>query len=890
MVGVAPFVGREPERRAIDELLDRARSADGAVVVLTGAADIGKTRLAEQAATDAATSFDVARAACGPAGTMPPFWPWTQILGDLLRRDHDLRAHTEWPGATRLVGARPEPQPTGGVPDHERARAELYEDVVSVLAAARARRAQLLLMDDLQNADPSSWLLLAHLVPRLRSMAVVVLATWRTGDIRPPEPTASALLRQLQRIAVPPLDVDQLGSLLGGVAGRAITAPVAVAVHRRTSGNPLLAQEVMAALAAHGELDDDAAAAAAVPESTRSLVAERLAGLSTTTRAALAAAAVVGATFAIDVVAEALGQDGIVMLDRLGPAADAGMLAALGPAQGGFAHDVVRDVVLEIEPAVVRARLHLAVGDALERLGDAGRPVEPVDLARHFLAAGPGVADRARRYATDAGRRAMAMLAYEEAAMWFAQAAGVAAGGPVDPAERTELLLALGEAREASGDRARARSTYLEAAAAARTADRADLLAMAALGMSGTVGFEVTLLDRQQIDLLEETLDCLAPEDLARRASVMARLAVALSFLDQEDRRLALTREALARASGDPVALVQALAARCDARSGPEHTDARAVLAAEIVDVGTRIREPRVELLGRRLWIVALLEAGDVGGADREIRAFATTAAALRRPSFSWYVPLWRSMRATMDGRIDEAMAFLAEAEKIAGPSGSENAVVLTATLRWFLLCELGDTAAVAEMLAHSGLETFPGVWPLVARALCAALLGRLDAARALLDSAAARLPGAERDSEWLPMVCQVAETVGAIGGHPIGPWAYENLLPHRSRMAVEGIGAAMRGPVERALGLLAATLGHREDAAGHFEAAAIAGERMGASLLVARTRRDAGVSLGDRAQLELEERWSQAGQRWYCREMARADLSGGEILVARTANESARI
>jgi len=147
-------------------------------------------------------------------------------------------------------------------------------------------------------------------------------------------------------------------------------------------------------------------------------------------------------------------------------------------------------------------------------------------------------------------------------------------------------------------------------------------------------------------------------------------------------------------------------------------------------------------------------------------------------------------MRAAMDGRLDDAWDALAEAERIVAGSGGENGRLLTGTLRWHLLAELDDQDGVAEILAVSGLERIPGVWPLVARALCAAQLGQWGPARALLDTAAARLPDVERDSEWLPMVCQVAETVGGLGPHPAAAWAYDALLPYRSLFAVEGSAA----------------------------------------------------------------------------------------------------
>jgi hypothetical protein len=97
----------------------------------------------------------------------------------------------------------------------------------------------------------------------------------------------------------------------------------------------------------------------------------------------------------------------------------------------------------------------------------------------------------------------------------------------------------------------------------------------------------------------------------------------------------------------------------------------------------------------------------------------------------------------------------------------------------------------------------------------------------------------------------QLAEAIGLIGSHDLARWAYGALLPYRSRFAVEGIGAAIRGPVERDLGVLAATLGERSAAADHFGAAVAATRRIGAPLLTARTLHDMGTSLGDSACLD---------------------------------------
>ena len=97
------------------------------------------------------------------------------------------------------------------------------------------------------------------------------------------------------------------------------------------------------------------------------------------------------------------------------------------------------------------------------------------------------------------------------------------------------------------------------------------------------------------------------------------------------------------------------------------------------------------------------------------------------------------------------------------------------------------------------------------------------------------------RDSEWLPSLAQVAETLALIGPHPVARWVYDALAPYAQLFAVEGICAAVRGPVSRHLGLLAAALGDRAAAAAHFAAAEQAARAIGATQVATRIAAEAG-------------------------------------------------
>ncbi|MGW2720965.1 ATP-binding protein [Streptomyces sp. NPDC001492] len=420
--------------------------------------------------------------------------------------------------------------------------------------------------------------------------------------------------------------------------------------------------------------------------------------------------------------------------------------------------------------------------------------------------------------------------------------------GQGDRVELVEALLGLGSARLGAGEREAARAALLRAAGLAREAGRADLLARAALGLgTGPVGFEVDLEDREQLDLLTEARAALAAEPAyaALRAAVTARLSLAAGLVEPEKHRIALAEEAVrtAREAGDPAALGPALAALCDARPGPGHCRDRLDWSTRIVTTARDLRDPVLELLGRRLRLVALMETGDFAGADAEAVAYENAVRPLRRPLYAWYVPLWQGARALMEGRYEDCAAALDEVEDLGRRAGSANAAMLAVTQRWCLYAETGDAAGLERVRAEATmLERSPMLWPRVSLALVAAQFGRFDEAARRLSAVAPRLGGAPRDSEWLPMLAQAAETVAAVGSHPCAPVLYDLLAPYAGLFAVEGIGAAVRGPVDRHLALLAAAMGDADRAREHRERALRAAAAAGA---VALTERIAGETTG---------------------------------------------
>src|SRR5262249_9034237 len=144
----------------------------------------------------------------------------------------------------------------------------------------------------------------------------------------------------------------------------------------------------------------------------------------------------------------------------------------------------------DLSPAQ-RLRLHRSAGEAIEQFHANDLDPHLTELAHHFLhATAAGDADKAIGYASRAGQRAAAQLAYEDAVAQCQRALQVLDGSPAaSDARRCELLLALGGAQRAtsSGD---AHDTFRRAADLARrlvktgAADAPEWLARAALGLA----------------------------------------------------------------------------------------------------------------------------------------------------------------------------------------------------------------------------------------------------------------------------------------------------------------------------------------------------------------------------------------------------------------------
>src|SRR5437667_324530 len=519
--------------------------------LVVGDAGIGKTRLVEELAREAAERGHlVLWGRCWEGEGAPPYWPWIQVIRAYLRivaPSDGLPGVAGGAGAAYLAQLVPElgglQSPAPSVPPQsEHARFYLFDAVATFLGSRPDRTPLVLVFDDLQWADTPSLLLLQFLVHELRDTAMLVVATYREMEARQNPNVADilgALARDGRHLPLRGFGEEEVALFIEGKTGRSASAALVRAVHRETEGNPFFVDEIVHLLAAEEALERQDATVARklpVPQGVREAIRRRLAPLPAPCRDALTLASVIGREFGVGALQRAGGLGADALLEVLRPALGREILVP-DPRMAGryrFAHALIRETIYEELGVAERARLHGRIGEVLEALYQMDPTPHLATLAHHFLEALPaGGAEKAITYSARAARYAEASLAFEEAALLFERALDVLAEAhPADARQRTELLLARGGAQWKAGDGPAARETFRQAAEIARRIGDAPLLARSALGFAGEgsrlLWVRSGVVDQPRIELLEEALHRLGDGDPGLRARLLARLAINL--------------------------------------------------------------------------------------------------------------------------------------------------------------------------------------------------------------------------------------------------------------------------------------------------------------------------------------------------------------------------
>lgn len=843
-----PLVGRDAQAAQLRDAADRAATSHGGLITLAGEPGVGKTRLAMTVAGWAtAGSFTTLVGQCYEGEGARPFNPWVEML-DALARTVPKTTLREWlgEGAPEVAKLHPGlrrqfpdlPPPLEMPPDAE--RAYLFDCFGQFIERASRQQPLLLVLEDLHWADESSLLLLQQLAPQLGRLPVLVVATYRNVELDTARPLASTLrhlvrARLVERIALGRLPAANVAEMLEALSGRRPPAALVGAIHAETEGNPFFVEEVYQHLDEEGRLFDQAGEWRTdltmeeldVPEGVRLVVGRRLERLDQEGRRVLTVAAGLGRRFSYSLLETAAGGAPDAVLEQV-EAAERLQLIEAESGSGSrepryrFAHELIRQTLLQALSMPRRQRLHLQVADAIEETYRVEVEDHAPALAHHLYEAGAAADDaRTIRFLTLAGDRALATGAFDEALTSYERALSLQVVG--DAAAHASLVSKRAAARQSLGDWEDAIADWRVALEAYESLGDLDAIVATTLQTVFLLNWKERPADT--VAIARHSLDVAAGGRGTDHARLLAEHGWSLSLLGETEAGAAQLAEALAMLDGcdDPHARGEVLI-----RLSYHHLlSSQRRLEAETALEAADLLRPQgdlwnlVDALGVYLW--AAVQCGELDAVTRFEDEATELAVRLGHRGPELHVLIAKGQRDWLaEGNLDRLEAF------------GQSAIALSqsAGMPWFRMFEgWVATAAfwrgrwqeardrIAENARHEAGGAFSGImWGLLF--MSEAYLDHRDTALSMLAERRDTFPTPGQSNTvgaWQALLGAV-EGLTVLGERDRAAELYPLVLEARDTGTVVSYDA--RRLVETIAGMGAAAAGAWEQADAHYQTA----------------------------------------------------------------------
>jgi DNA-binding NarL/FixJ family response regulator len=615
------LVGRAAELTRMRELLAEAASGQSAVLLMSGDAGVGKTRLITELSRLAAVAgFTVLWGRCAELADTVPYLPLADALrGGALGAGADGSLHeavATRPALARLLPDREISRQPADLPGV--AQQQLFGAVLGMLSELASANPVLLVLEDLHWADRSTRDLVTFLSRMLRSERIALVLSYRTDDIHRGHPLRP-VVTELQRLPsvtvmeVGPLDSEAMAEHLTQLAGGRQDAVVIGRVIRRAEGNAYFAEELLATSSAGSEL----------PTGLADLLLARTVDLSAEAQQVLHAAAVAGRRVDDELVMRAAGLATTAYESAVREAVARQLLVPDGLNGLAFRHALLREAIYNDLLPGERTRLHARLAELLSdqrRLAEV--PGSAAELALHSLSSHdiPG----AFAASVQAGDEAWRMAAPADAHRYYDQALSlwerVAEPEKLGGMSRGKLGFKSALSAADSGQvsqavkQLRRLAKYLEQSADAdvvllcRVKER---LAYFALDLDEGKG-EAVRMAQAAVDLLPAE-----PPTWERARALATHARTLLSYDDTGPARIrAEEAEVAASAADAPWVQADALTTLSSVHERAGEIDAAKAISTKAVERVTGTGMEGVELRARYLLARLQLESGDLAGAS----------------------------------------------------------------------------------------------------------------------------------------------------------------------------------------------------------------------------------------------------------------------------------
>ena len=481
------LVGRSAELNVLQECIETAASGQGGVVLLSGEAGIGKSRLvAELQQSASAQDFQLLSGQCFPTDRSCSYAPLLDLLRAFLVPLSPAQITTAMGASARaLVPLLPEyvqylpelarlPPLSPLEPEQEKRR--LFATLGEVFTKQVNAQPLLLVIEDLHWSDESTLEFLLFFARKAAAYRLLVVLTYRSDEVHQVLRSFLAQLdreRLRQEVVLEPMNRTDAATMLQTILqGRDSLPPGLLdALYGLTEGNPFFLEEVLKALIMAGELvgGEDGwhwkrTDTWRIPLSLQEAVELRLTRLSTDAQQVLQLAAVAGRRFDFALLQEITRNDEASLLEIMKELMAAQLVIEESVEQFTFRHALTRQAITSGLLARERRALHGTIARTLEQLHAVAVDAYLADLAYHFAEAEQW--SKTREYATRAAEQAQALSAPRAALEQWTRVIHAAQqlGQSVPPT----CYRARGQAYEILGDFEQAKVDYERALQAAR--------------------------------------------------------------------------------------------------------------------------------------------------------------------------------------------------------------------------------------------------------------------------------------------------------------------------------------------------------------------------------------------------------------------------------------
>ncbi len=462
------LVGRAHTLAQLSQSFDKVRQGQGQVVLITGEAGVGKSRLLQEFAQQVACEAIVLAGTEQPTEQTLPYHAITQALRHgIYLAGITLTIEPIWlaeaslllPELRTLYPDLAQPLPT----DPAQARTRLFEALCRLLLAiAAGERPVLLCLDDLHWADSATLDWLSFLGQRVRNQRLLVIGTYRSE-----EPDQLRVVRQgcgrlgiLTEIELDGLAVPAIGQILQQVdKSGSDHAHLTRRLHQTTGGNAFFLFEILQAFTESGKSVDVLANAPDIPlsQTVTDTVMRRFRRLRPMAQQVLEASAVLGLEFSYALINHTAGRGEMETMDGLDELVKRRLLKEQTDSYC-FHHDITRRVIYQSLSHGRRRLLHRRAGETLEAIHTAELDAVSGQIARHYEEGGSLA--QALRFYQQAAAVAVRMFANAEAMAHLQRAIGLLPMAQQDHRRIAQLYEALADTFVIMGQHAMARLNY----------------------------------------------------------------------------------------------------------------------------------------------------------------------------------------------------------------------------------------------------------------------------------------------------------------------------------------------------------------------------------------------------------------------------------------------